>query len=217
MIDFPSPQYHYYSLKRKPPNFRLLSIQPGTNTSLIKVIISTHRLSKAPEYEALSYVWGPPSLGGEPNLILVNDSPFEVTPNLLKALSGLRSESNVRLVWIDAICINQEDLEERSQQVQLMKQIYENATRTVVFLGEASELSSPTINFIRSLKMKRQWNSSAEMEEFQHASENLAERVAKDEYLQILTTKGLFGDLLERPFWKRIWIVQEVVLGKSAQ
>jgi hypothetical protein len=53
------------------------------------------------------------------------------------------------------------------------------------------------------------------MEEFQRASENLAERVAKDEHLQILTTRGLFGDLLERPFWKRIWIVQEVVLGKS--
>jgi hypothetical protein len=160
-------------------------------------------------------VWGPPSLGGEQNLISVNDSPFEVTPNLLKALSGLRSESNVRVVWIDAICINQEDLEERSHQVQLMKQIYENATRTVVFLGEASELSTPTINFIKSLKIKWQWNSSVEMEEFQRAGQNLAERVATDEHLQILTTKGLFGDLLERPFWKRIWIVQEVVLGRS--
>jgi hypothetical protein len=96
-----------------------------------------------------------------------------------------------------------------------MKQIYENATRTVVFLGEESELSSPTINFIKSLKIKRQWNSSAEMEEVQRTSEDLAERVAKDEQLQILTTKGLFGDLLERPLWKRIWIVQEVVLGKS--
>jgi hypothetical protein len=78
-------KHHYQSLKRKPPNFRLLSIQPGTNTSLIKVTISTHRLSKAPEYEALSYVWGPPSLGGQPNLISVNDSPFEVTPKSVES------------------------------------------------------------------------------------------------------------------------------------
>jgi hypothetical protein len=89
------------------------------------------------EYETLSYAWGSPS---EPSHdILVNGQRYRVRQNLYHVLSqlgiSLRYASDVRL-WVDAICINQDDGLERATQVKRMKQIYSTAMRTVVWLGK---------------------------------------------------------------------------------
>ncbi|KAF8859326.1 heterokaryon incompatibility, partial [Acephala macrosclerotiorum] len=84
-------------------------------------------------YEALSYVWGE---SDPPCWILCNGQRKSVTPNLGAALRRLRYKEKWRLVWIDAICVNQEDLDERSQQVMLMRNIYSPARRVIVWLGE---------------------------------------------------------------------------------
>lgn len=84
-------------------------------------------------YEALSYVWGDPRSVCS---ILVNEKAFPVTHNLFLALKHLRLPYNERKLWVDAICINQEDVEERSQQVQIMQKIYWRARRVIVWLGE---------------------------------------------------------------------------------
>ena len=100
-------------------------------------------------YETLSYVWGPP---GRPSVVHVSDSYSDdhssyllpVTENLHNALCRLRDRSLARMIWVDAICINQEDPGERERQVQLMAMIYARSLRVVVWLEDP--LSANTTN-----------------------------------------------------------------------
>lgn len=85
-------------------------------------------------YEALSYVWGSP---GNPRSIFIDGDFVPVTANLHMALLRLRDCSVDRIIWVDAICINQDDVEERSRQVQSMAKIYAKASRVVVWFEEA--------------------------------------------------------------------------------
>ncbi|KAK8061172.1 hypothetical protein PG997_015393 [Apiospora hydei] len=98
-----------------------------------------HSLADKPVYNTVSYVWGDPGLTGEQ--IEVDGKSLRVTPNLHKLLRNLRSSSqddDVGLLWIDAICINQQDLAERNHQVSMMRQIYEQCRADLVWLGPTS-------------------------------------------------------------------------------
>ncbi|PMD32530.1 HET-domain-containing protein [Hyaloscypha variabilis F] len=121
--------------------FRLLRVLPGRKSDILRCQLEINDLGDAPPFEALSYVWGNP----EPaKVIICNSQPKKVTPNLGTALDRLRHEHTERLVWIDAICVNQDDLTERSDQVKLMKDIYSQAWRVVVWLGEDEEENAET-------------------------------------------------------------------------
>jgi hypothetical protein len=98
-------------------------------------------------YEALSYVWGQ---SDEHESIQIGEDHLEVTPNLHAALLRLRDPGLTRVNWIDAICINQADNEEKSHQIQRMAQIYGVASRVLVWLGEAADDSDQAIEIIRS-------------------------------------------------------------------
>ncbi|KIM94077.1 hypothetical protein OIDMADRAFT_136612, partial [Oidiodendron maius Zn] len=84
-------------------------------------------------YVALSYVWGG---SGAPATIELEGRSFTVTPNLYSALKNLRHRSQNRYLWVDAICINQADMEERNHQVSQMCFIYEQAAAVLMWLGE---------------------------------------------------------------------------------
>ncbi|KXJ87678.1 heterokaryon incompatibility protein-domain-containing protein, partial [Microdochium bolleyi] len=100
------------------------SASPDTENVSICCDISNHDLDQHPEYTALSYTWGT----GEPSkAILLNGTLFPVRDNLYQ------------LWWIDAICINQDDISERSSQVALMRRIYRQASRIVIWLGPAAD------------------------------------------------------------------------------
>jgi hypothetical protein len=88
-------------------------------------------LKEAPDYDAISYVWGSPENKG---LITCNGQPFTVTANLLLALQRMRHESHGVLLWTDAICIDQCNEKERSHQVAIMGVIYESARRVYVHI-----------------------------------------------------------------------------------
>jgi hypothetical protein len=115
---------------------RLLKILPGKASSIVECELQVVRLDKSPPYEALSYVWGNPD---PVDYIICNGQRKAVTPNLGVALKHLRLENKSRVVWIDAICICQDDVEERSQQVGLMRDIYSRTGRVVAWLGEDEE------------------------------------------------------------------------------
>src|ERR1700761_627714 len=95
----PTGEFKYQPLAADGHEFRLLSIEPATSSSSpIECILENTSLVDAPAYEALSYCWGSP----EPaHIILVNGSPFNVTPNLKIALSQLRENGHYR-IWVDA-------------------------------------------------------------------------------------------------------------------
>jgi len=95
-------------------------------------------------YEALSYCWGDTTIKTP---IICNGARLDVTQSLKVALQHLRNEKEVRVLWIDAICINQSDLIEREQQVENMREIYEKAVRILVWLGEAVDDSLVALSF----------------------------------------------------------------------
>ena len=86
-------------------------------------------------YEALSCVWASPNDTVD---VFVNDHALSVTTNLYASLLKLRHYSLERIVWADAICINQTDQNEKSHQIQSMAKIYGQVSRVIVWLGEES-------------------------------------------------------------------------------
>ncbi|KAF1817380.1 heterokaryon incompatibility, partial [Eremomyces bilateralis CBS 781.70] len=87
-------------------------------------------------YEAISYVWG---AAEHSTKVIVNNERVKVRQNLHLALQSLRYQDSARTVWVDAICINQNNNKERSHQVDLMRNIYQGADQVVVWLGASAE------------------------------------------------------------------------------
>ncbi|KAK9780814.1 putative Heterokaryon incompatibility domain-containing protein [Seiridium cardinale] len=88
------------------------------------------------EYEALSYVWGDPTIT-QP--VIVDGNEMQVTTNLEAALRHLRSDQKPRTLWVDAICINQQDDREKSAQVPMMGKIFQQATSVLAWFGHGDE------------------------------------------------------------------------------
>lgn len=124
------------------PYFRILTLLPSaTEVSIIQCRLNTVALSDNTQYEALSYCWGD---AANKRAIECNGITFMATENLHAALIKLRFRDKPRILWVDAICINQANLVERAQQVQHMQHIYHQATQVIVWLGpeyEGSELA----------------------------------------------------------------------------
>lgn len=127
----------YRDLDNSRQEIRLLSvypsIDPGASLSctLLHAELSPDTASTRPSYEALSYVWGHPDLS-EP--ISLNSHPFCITPSLKYALTSLRQRHKARVLWVDAICINQLNDKERGEQVGLMRHVYSSCERDIAWL-----------------------------------------------------------------------------------
>ena len=131
------PQYHYSSPSLGPGSIRLLRLMPHENESTQRTKIQCELFDYTLEdpgkgahlYEALSYTWGG---SDKPRSISINKQNLAVTESVYAAPLRLRDRFFNRILWIDAICINQENLKEQGQQVQLMAKIYSKATRVLV-------------------------------------------------------------------------------------
>lgn len=105
---------------KTPPYTRLVRILRGRRDEPLRCTLFIVNVEAPPAYEALSYVWGPPSGTIDPH-VLCDGSPVSITPNLDRAMRWLRYHDRERLFWIDAICIDQENIEERGRQVGYMR------------------------------------------------------------------------------------------------
>ncbi|KAF2491003.1 HET-domain-containing protein [Lophium mytilinum] len=113
---------------------RLLRLERGSGDDIITCNLSHTRLHEGHQaYEALSYVWGQRSDAKE---VICNKQKVFVTGNLHQALKRLRKPDVARWIWVDAVCINQEDPGERGHQVRQMHAIYKGACRVIVWLGD---------------------------------------------------------------------------------
>ena len=182
--------YCYSSLLPGPDSIRLLRLMPHEdekapiqcklfNYSLQELGKATH------QYEALSYVWGDPD---KTSPILIDEHRFDVTVNLRAALLRLRDHYFERIIWADAICVNQKDSEERGCQVQSMAKIYGKANRVIVWLGAAADDSDQAFEEIRVAADKKSTNSSN--------SEKMQQAILA---------------LLRRPWFQRIWVREETL------
>jgi hypothetical protein len=141
--------FTYTPLSAANTSFRLLRILPSlVYTSTIRCELFDNKIHDS-EYIAGSYVWGPP----EPmESIMLNNATFYVRQNLFHFLKACRSRVKSRVMWIDAVCINQEDNQEKSHQVRAMGRIYRNAQAVYCWLGLASTLELDSLTFPKSKK-----------------------------------------------------------------
>jgi hypothetical protein len=131
---------------------RLLHLAAGNPDDPLSGEIERVHLTSS-SYEALSYEWGHPE---RKHIITLQDgSVVHITKSLHDALRDLRQDyasGSRRSIWADAICINQDDLQERQQQVAMMGTIYRNATRVVTYIGPEKDDSSLAIEFAQDLR-----------------------------------------------------------------
>ena len=209
----------YRPLKSNEGAIRILKILPAKDQSEeIRCDLVDHLLSDHFEYEALSYTWGTP--GPEPrNYIRLDAQHFKVHENLFAALLRLRRYWKPRLIWIDAICINQEDVREQEQQILLMKQIYGQAQRVVVWLGEpgigeglaVQSIMKPGSSLLLTAKI---WKTERKFGLIKGVKNRMS-RYMRDEWDSTALRKGEVAQLLDRKWWRRVWIIQEVVLARN--
>jgi hypothetical protein len=133
-----------------PSHIRLVCLHPGTDEATFCELM-TVSIESAPGYEALSYTWGDPS--SLETIIMATQGfeimqQFSVTSNCFSALKRLRYEDRTRVLWIDALAIDQSNVHERNHQVSLMSKIYSQAAGVIVYLGESADNSDLAIEFI---------------------------------------------------------------------
>ena len=130
-------QYVYNKLDPQRREIRLCTLQPGSGDNPVNCTLTTVSLDGKPRYEAISYVWGDASTRQE---IIVDSKSLLVTVNLHTALRYLRWKDRPRVLWADAICINQQNIDERSSQVSFMDNVYREAVEVQVWLCEEKEV-----------------------------------------------------------------------------
>ncbi|KAI1179054.1 heterokaryon incompatibility protein-domain-containing protein [Nemania sp. FL0916] len=206
----------------EPGQIRLMVIIPdieGANTDDINCILLPVRSSALPPYECLSYCWGEPETDAK--TIFCNGLPLRVSTQLLTALWCLRTAmKSPRVLWVDQICINQDDLEEKSAQVARMAEIFTRAERVLLFPG-VDELQVHAILFIFDFcnscagtywdegltAFKRAWLSRSSNDLYQLA------KIPRPNDAEWVAVRAL----LSSSCFKRTWIIQELALAKEVR
>ena len=201
-------QPFYYSLLRD-GHIRLVHLSAGTRNDALSIqVLENVELETAPVYEALSYTWGD---FNKESSISCGSERIAITANLAAALRQLRTPDKPRALWIDQICINQDDVDERNKQVALMHKIYSKAENVVIWLGEEGPDDEMAFRFVPVLLSHLPPLSAS------HggvARQGLVARQA----LPILGSPAwiALSRVFSRPYFRRSWIVQEVALARHA-
>ncbi|KAH7072583.1 heterokaryon incompatibility protein-domain-containing protein [Paraphoma chrysanthemicola] len=203
---------------------RLLSLLPLSSGPEITVQTFDSDIDSLPAYEALSYVWGDVA---NTRSLKCNESLVTVTECLHSALHHLRQPENARVMWIDAICINQDDLEERSFQVTLMRDIYLRASAVIVWLGphqEETEAAWETIQCISRdyehiLEKKDEevdWYSRMKLPNLDLPQQSSARSEDGPEMDSLYDVKvcSEIARILRHPWFTRSWVVQEAACAR---
>ncbi|GJC81529.1 heterokaryon incompatibility protein 6, OR allele [Colletotrichum liriopes] len=188
---------HGYEPLSSPDAFRLLLLEPSASRnaelrgSLLNTTLAACDYDLIDPYTALSYVWGSPEKPCRICLDGLDGNLFAITKSLDDALRDLRDATRVRRVWADALCIDQLNVAERNAQVSLMGRIYSTAHSTVIHLGDL------TPDMFGVFAPPRESTSDV--------SEGRSGRIVAEAR----------RDLLAKPWFKRVWVLQELVLSKD--
>jgi hypothetical protein len=189
------------------PRTRLLYLKPGNQDEPLQCSLLNFRLDRAPDFVALSYVWGDPK---NVKVIQCSDDSLVITDNLHGALIRLRHPDQQRILWIDAICINQEDLDERGKQVQLMGVIYQQAKKVIVWLGPELPEDFKAFNFMEAINpILREAGDRTPLQ-----TKEIIEKIEEDTSLPSDGWSHVDA-LFHRPYFSRIWVIQEVARAKK--
>jgi len=184
-------------------SFRLVVLQPGNKGDNINCHLVHTRHCERPLYEALSYTWGSIE---NPKEAYTNGELMTIRQNLWDALQHLRYQHEQRVLWIDAICIDQHNIAERNHQVGQMRSIYSRAEEVIVWLGVETEGSQLAMQWIEGMGASHQRSSLGLRGRLSCLS---PARVIQGQ----IDNWQFLEELCTREYWKRVWIVQEVVLA----
>ncbi|KAL7623165.1 hypothetical protein AAE478_006846 [Parahypoxylon ruwenzoriense] len=205
-----------------PRTIRLLRLLPARSDGLLACHIHTVELDGAqtPSYDALSYTWGPTTQDEIKNgmnderhrIIACNNRWLLVTENLFNCLKQLEKNRHYqRDLWIDAICMNQDDNDECGQQVGIMAEIYRSAQRVIIWLGTADRFTRAAWELINSLGQLSMGDLSSIIplaSDNKHNAELLGHSNSPEHWRALAL---LFG----RTWFTRAWVVQEFVLAQN--
>lgn len=238
-------EYRHERLKLAGGFMRLLQIQgTATNTKLnnrgisghsndvISLRITQYAISRRPAYIAVSYTWGNAKDAGR--VVRVNGRPFAVRQNLWTLLWHLRQQGESRFLWIDALCIDQKNLDERNFHVALMGRIYQGASLVIVWLGLPSDdrRQARALEFIHEMALSttgagRGSTSAATNTSTRHGDSSSTTNTLsrsnltwfRDRYINEANA-GRWTNLLElcrAAYWTRTWIIQEFLQASQIE
>ena len=217
--EFPAPP-PYKPLTRPQTDCRLLCIQPGRTSDAIICTTEVVELAEATgRYHALSYCWGSQE---RTRPITCDGQMLHVTPNLESALKRLRAPNVARDFWVDQLCIDQDNLREKEQQIGLMTNIYRQSSKVLIWLGDDLEETRKAYKIIgRLLKLDPFAHSR-----HNNSNDNQGLQTRGSIGLDQLKAQGLPGpkdpgwqelrNLLSRPWFSRLWTIQEAAVAIDA-
>jgi hypothetical protein len=170
---------------------RLLTLHPSEDHTIpINASLHVVSLYHHHHYEALSYCWG--SEETQPSMSL-SGQDFKINANLHSVLLRLRKGRHPRIIWIDALCVNQKDVAERGSQVQLMEEIYKSCESCFIWLGESNNKTNTAI------KVLRDWAGAGHLHDYNFSASHITAA----------------AELTSRPWFSRLWTVQESILPQN--
>lgn len=229
--------FRYRALRPEQAEIRLIQLEGFHDTgrfntasdtqAVVSCVLQYASLDNAPCYRALSYAWGDPNIKRD---ILLDGQRVQVTRNLEMALRRLSENQSLgtspKLLWVDAVCIDQHNETERTQQVSQMGRIYHTAQETIIWLGDASSDSDLAIESLTKLSVSsnailssgiRSWSEVP----FDRAQSNPLTRLVLSELKESLSELQennsaklmAITSLYKRPWFRRVWVLQERALS----
>ncbi|KAI0895284.1 heterokaryon incompatibility protein-domain-containing protein [Annulohypoxylon nitens] len=188
-------RFQYVPLSDSQTSIRLVEVHgldenPAASVSVL-CRLDTFSLDQTPPYHAISYTWGDPS---QTTWIRVNGALMEVRQNCEYVLKQAWWHGGCRYHWVDAICINQDDMNEKTDQVQIMGQVYQGAVNVLACVGQHDDGSEFLFRKLR--KRYQEWQA----------------------VIQVSNTRELYhirSNFLRRPYFSRVWVAQELFLARQ--
>ncbi|GAW23883.1 hypothetical protein ANO14919_134600 [Xylariales sp. No.14919] len=201
-------KFHYEPLGAEDA-VRFILLDPATceEDPLSCSIIQYQRSEQIVDYSAVSYAWGDPEFSRNLEVKYDGDTSYlRITQNVDTLLRRLRAFRESHYLWIDAICLNQMDEDEKAQQVPLMGRIFGEAKMVHIWLGPEDDVTAKVFAFLKLVSLLPE----AEKQEMAFLVANVMRKLGGIDVL-----RGLM-DLSERPWFSRRWIIQEACLARGA-
>ena len=215
---------------------RLLELQPGLDFEDLSGNIVVVSLDHLPPYDAVSYAWDQvvkpdPERYSNESYISCQELPIHITPNLARALRYLRSSDQPRTLWVDQICIKQQDDTDKEKQVRHMGEIYSKADNVIAWLGEANEDTATVWKLFHDMRLfarlePLQTYHLAYGEKPEEFNGTWADHIIRGKAMAPLPPEPgrlppaghppwrSMTTFLRLPWFWRLWTLQEVVVSK---